>query len=107
MAQVFSCRLTGHLTRGQLETELARVPAREASGSGAQYVLLDCMEMVDYDLEARHAFVVWLKSHRPQKVAILTSRSLWRMVIQAMSMASKVPLQPFDDAEAARRWLLT
>lgn len=107
MAQVFTCRLTGHLTRSQLETELARVPARAASGATEQCVLLDCLTMVDYDLDARHAFVVWLKSHRPQKVAILTNRSLWRMVIQAMSMASKVPLQPFEDVDSARGWLLS
>lgn len=68
--------------------------------------LIDCRAMTDYELAARHAFVEWLKRSKPAKVAIVTDRELWHLVIRTMSLASGVPLMPFADERAARDWLL-
>lgn len=113
LASIHRVRLEGHLTREVLERELEKVaPAvpsqRAPTGSrrAGGLVLLDCTRMTDYDLEARHAFVAWLKGSLPAKVAILTDRELWHLVIRTMSLASGVPLMPFADERAAREWLL-
>jgi hypothetical protein len=97
--------LRGHLDRSVLASELERIektiPLRDAR------VLLDCREMTGYDLDARHAFVSWNERVRGRLlgVAILTGNPLWRMVIAAMSMASRVPMKPFADEQSALAWL--
>ncbi len=104
MRPTLSVRLEGHLTRDQLKDALARVTPALGSDEPLR-LLVDCSEMVGYDLDARHAFVEWLREHTPGRVAILTDRALWRMVISSMSLASSVPLRPFADRTAAEGWL--
>lgn len=112
MVPVIRARLVGHLTREALASELRRaddevsnrVTRRTPAPTGPR-VLVDCREMTDYDLDARHAFVDWLKTRKPSKVAIVTDRELWHLVIRAMSLASNVSLVPFATEGDALAWL--
>ncbi len=94
----------GHLTRDQVETALGTVPLRAHGRIG---LLLDCSDMHGYDLDARHGFVEWNQRARAQlaAVGIVTSNSLWGMVIRAMSLASGVSMRAFPTTEAAERFL--
>lgn len=71
----------------------------------APVILVDALSMISYDLDARHAFVEWMRQASPRKVAILTTRPMWRMVIGGMAMASGVSMQAFPDAVTADAWL--
>jgi hypothetical protein len=71
-------------------------------------LLVDCNEMTGYDAEARERFVEWTRAHTDQIhcFAIVTSNTLWHMVISAMSLASRKVMRPFASPIAARTWLL-
>lgn len=94
--------LVGILTRAQLEAAIAAVPAEIGTPDA---VIVDCRKMIDYELDARHAFVAWIRELKPRRVAIVTDRVLWRMVITGMSLASKVPMHWFANDADAQAWL--
>jgi hypothetical protein len=95
-------RLEGHLTRERLASALGDLVT---GGRAAPEILVDALAMDSYDLDARHAFVEWMRKSSPRKVAILTKRPMWRMVIGSMALASGIAMQAFPDAEAAAVWL--
>jgi hypothetical protein len=70
-------------------------------------MLVDVLEMTDYQPEARELFVDWHKRHRSQlsKVAIVTSNAFWRVVVSAMALASGQHMKAFDARRAAEAWL--
>ena len=70
-------------------------------------LIVDCREMTSYDSEARSAFVTWNRSHRQhlERVAIITDKLLWHMVIRTMSLASGQTMRPFDGIEDAQAWV--
>jgi len=86
----------------ELDAELARRPSQAAIG-----LLIDAREMSGYDADARARFVEWNGQVRGriQRVAIITERHLWHMVVAAMSIASRQTMRAFDKAVEARRWL--
>ena len=94
--------LVGVLTRAQLEAAIA---GARVEGAKPDAIVVDCRKMIDYELDARHAFVAWIREVKPKRVAILTDRVLWRMVISGMSLASKVPMQWFATEAEAETWL--
>ena len=90
--------LRGHLTALVLETALASV---EATATG---LLVDATDMTDYDAGAREAFVAWNERMRSRiaRVAVITQKPLWRMVISAMGVASRQKMKAFDRTVAAK-----
>lgn len=101
-------RFEGVLTTEALHAGFSSIqPAID--GSAVPVVLLvDCRGMTDYTIEARAAFVAWNIENRPRirRVAIVTARPLWQMVVSAMALATSQALRPFSDVDAARKWLL-
>ena len=69
-------------------------------------LVVDALQMSGYDAAAREQFVLWHHARRSRisRVAVLTRRSLWHMVIRAMSFAANVPMQPFQDLDVATAW---
>lgn len=94
--------------RGQVTREhvLAATSASQGALHGA-HVLIDCLAVEDYDLDAREAFVAWMRQSRPKRVAFVLDKPLWRMVVRAMSMASSVPMHAFERVADAEAWLAT
>jgi hypothetical protein len=100
-------KLTGHLTRAALEAALAGATAQvKAERYG---LVINALEMDSYDLDARHAFVEWNRRERARVrgVAILTTKTLWHMVIAGMALASGQHMRPFNTVEPAHAWLGT
>ncbi len=93
--------LQGHLTKPMLETALSAVEA------SATALLVDATDMTDSDAGAREAFVSWNDRMRGRvgRVAIVTGKPMWRMVITAMGMASRQKMKSFDTISAALAWL--
>jgi hypothetical protein len=98
--------LGGHLTVESLTSALADLELRLGAGDKL-LLLIDCREMLAYELGARHLFVEWNAKHRHRIhcVAILTSNRLWWMVIGAMRLASGQAMAAFADESAALAWL--
>ncbi len=98
--------LPGHLTRASLASELERVPS-DAQPSEAGTLLVDCGAMTGYDPDARALFVEWNREHRDRfrRVAVVTQKKLWHMVIAAMSLASQQEMRAFSSSSEAEEWL--
>jgi hypothetical protein len=93
--------LKGHLTKAVLETALSAVDA------SATALLVDTTDMTDYDAGARELFVSWNDRMRDKigRVAIVTGKPMWRMVITTMAMASRQKMKAFDTISSAFAWL--
>ena len=79
-----------------------------AASEGKSFaLLLDCRVMEDYTPEAREAFTEWLSRERRRIdcVAIVTTRSLWHMVIATMSLVARLPMKPFSSPTTAAAWV--
>lgn len=99
--------LRGHLSRAQLEEVLGAI-ATELSGRELPTpVLLDCLAMEGYDLDARHAFVDWNSQWRSRvsRVAIVTHNRLYHVVIATMSLAARQAMKGFSTTDEALDWL--
>lgn len=96
--------LRGHLTVSSLERELAPLEALLRSGHRA--LIVDASQMTSYDDEARSQFVAWNRLYKDRigRVAIVTDRLMWRMVISAMSLAAQQEMQAFASLDHARVW---
>jgi len=99
--------LNGHLTLSDLERAL--VPASKQLRSAATHanLLFDCLSMTGYDKAARERFVEWHRTSRGHlgRVGIVTSNSLWYVVVSAMSLAAGHPMKAFNSVIAAESWL--
>ncbi|MFO0684042.1 MAG: STAS/SEC14 domain-containing protein [Sandaracinus sp.] len=95
-------RFAGHLTAEGVRTGLLGV----ATSGERTGIVVDCLAMTGYDLEARHAFVAWhtRNAGRVARVAIVTTNPLHHMVIRAMSLAAGVPMRAFSVLVEAERW---
>jgi hypothetical protein len=95
--------LAGHLTAESVDATLGSVDVPDCDCA----LLIDCMHMTGYDNEARERFVVWNREHkeRLRRVAVVTDKPLWRMVISAMSLASGQQMRGFASRGEAEQWL--
>jgi hypothetical protein len=104
--EVLEIQLRGHLTRHELDRSLARLTPQLEHVEGKAAVLIDCLEMADYDLDARHAFVEWNSQWRSRirKVAIVTTNRLYHVVINGMALAAGQSMRGFAEYAPALAW---
>jgi len=104
--EVVRGRLSGHLTTSSLKEETDRLEGLLPQLGGL--LTLDCAEMDSYDADARSTFVAWAR-HRlvgGSKVAIVTQKPLWGMVIDAMALVSGVKMRALTSLGQGESWLL-
>ncbi len=96
--------LCGHLTASVLQQEFRRLESE--LGTKRRSLVVDARQMTGYDEAARNLFVSWNAHHRNQilRVAIVTDKLLWRMVITAMSLAAQQDMRPFLNELEAWAW---
>lgn len=106
-ASLLTLTLEGHLSAGNLHGVTAPVAVRLAGQGPRCGLIVDARRMTGYDTEARTAFVSWIGEHRSRllAIAILTSNTVWRMVIGAMALASGTRMKPFAEPGEAEAWL--
>ena len=99
---IHTVELVDHLTVDALNRALERVAAGPAVG-----LIVDCRRMTDYDADARRRFVEWHRERRGdfRAVAVVTEKSLWHMIVSAMSLASGQRMRAFDTLAEANTWL--
>ncbi len=96
--------LTGHLTSEALNAALLEPAAALESSPAA--LIVDCRDMDGYDTGARETFVNWNRTwrHRITRVAVITDKTLWHVVVSAMALASSQQMKAFRSAEEAELW---
>jgi SpoIIAA-like len=106
-AAIVEVVLTGHLTRAKLVQALTPAEAAIAAGSASVALLVDCSAMSGYDTEAREYFVAWNKRSggRVRRLAVVTERTMWHLVVSGMALASGQLMKAFDGRAAAVLWL--
>ncbi len=87
--------------------ELFRACERAMKDDGRIHVVLDCRTMVSYTAEGRKAFVDWLLQHRDElyRVAIVTEKTVWHMVVSTMALAARIPMKAFSTLDEALDWI--
>jgi hypothetical protein len=103
---VVELQLVGHLTGASLGRELGALSAR--LDAELRYgLLVECSAMTDYELDARGVFTAWLATHRAllMRIAVVTDKRLWHLVVSAMALASRTPMRAFSDHREALRYL--
>jgi hypothetical protein len=105
-ANIARLTLGGRLTKPDLRAALVSV---ERSWQGDQPIplLIDCRTMDGYESDARALFVQWNSENRAHisRVAVVTDRGLWHVVVSAMALASGQKLKAFYDWDEATSWL--
>jgi hypothetical protein len=101
--------LVGHLTRVLIERELAKAE-RELSAlppGVAAPLLVDAVGMESYDADARRVFAEWntANKRRIAKVAVVTTRMLWHMVISTIALTTGQSMRAFNQSPEALAWL--
>lgn len=97
-----------HLTGRVSAIELAKRLGGAVRPGGAQLVLVDCAEMIDFDPEARQLFIHWNTAHRQDihAVAVITEHALWHLVVSTMALSSHQKMRAFVSRSAALEWLM-
>ncbi len=97
---------TLHL-RGHLAESIAS-DAFSSIDPSATALLVNALEMTSYEAAARDAFVKWSAGARDRmaRVAVVTEKTSWWMVVSAMGLASGQQMKAFSTIDAARAWLL-
>ncbi|MEZ4340898.1 MAG: ATP-binding protein, partial [Sandaracinaceae bacterium] len=103
-ASIVRVTLSDRLTREAVERALADAEPALSEGSA---MLFDCRAMTGYEEDARGAFVAWHRTHQDRmgRVAIVTRRPLWRLVVSIMALGSGVAMRAFEDEDDALAWL--
>lgn len=99
-------RLTGFLDAAQVREATSRASDQlDRIGEGS--LLVDCLAMDDYEGEARRIFTEWnaTNKHRVRRVAVVTEKLLWHMVVRTIGLASSQTMRPFSDIDEAHLWL--
>lgn len=98
--------ITGHLTRQAMKSALTPVSNALRKSTEKCAVIVDCLAMTGYDLDARKTFVEWNAESRTRvdRVAIITDKQLWQLVVTAMALASGQRMQPFSTRSAGLEW---
>lgn len=105
--QRFVLLLDGTLTNSTLQRVFAEIqPALDASVDKVA-ILVNCLNMSNYELAARSSFVTWNARNRAKidRVAVVTTKTVWHVVVSAMALASGQKMRAFHTLTQAEQWL--
>lgn len=104
--EIVDVKLRGQLDVKQLQEQLAPVERRIGEGNPPKALIVDCLDMTGYEGTARRYFVEWNATHRDSlnRLAVVLSNPLWKMVVSAMSLASGQVMKAFSSPSEARAW---
>jgi hypothetical protein len=105
---VLEVELVGHLALARLQPALDDAVGQLAPGTMESFALLvDCTRMDGYDRDARDHFVAWNAKLRTRclRLAVVTQRQLWHMVVAGMALAARQQMKAFHDRTTALLWL--
>ena len=100
--------VSGHLTIAKMEELFAPV-SRVLDETGQPHpLIMDVLDMSDYDVAAREWFIKkWSPQYRPRvsKMALITKKTSWRMLTAAVALTTGQRLKAFPSVADAQRWL--
>lgn len=70
-------------------------------------IIVDTLDMRTYDIDAQRVFIAWVNENSDQivKVAVVSDKSVWHMVISTMVPLIDVPLKIFYEMDDAKTWV--
>jgi hypothetical protein len=104
---VVQLRMMAHPTLSDLQQATMRVDGDLSKTSTPVGLLVDCSQMNGYDADARTFFVQWSRTARARlrRMAVVTDRPLWHMVVAGMAFASGQAMRAFGTRASALSWL--
>lgn len=95
------------MTSASLAAALAPVTSTLETSSERRVLLVNARRMNSYAPDARTLFVEWNVAHRKRfrKVAIITEKIAWKMVVSTMSLASGQRMKTFLTPAEGEAWL--
>lgn len=106
--EILTIAIEGQLTVAGFRDQLDHAVERMRRG-GELALLFDILRMSAYEPEVRDEYLRWHKRHGAgiRRVAVVTDRAMWRLVIATLGMASGGSTRAFDQVDPARAWLRT
>jgi SpoIIAA-like len=104
--RVFTIDIVGHLTTEMLGDELERVGSGLRVTSTPSAVLFDVLQMTSYDPPIRDLYITWHGKNRDRigRVAVVTDKSLWRMIVSKVGLAVRAQVRTFSERRMAEEW---
>jgi hypothetical protein len=100
--------IDGHLDADLLSRRLEPLTTQiKREQEGKFGLIVDILKMTGYDQEARAHYIGWQNTYRYRikRVAVVTDKALWRMVIAAVGLAAGGEMRSFDSEAKAATWL--
>ena len=99
-------QLQGQLDGAAMREALDGLQAQLKDQPGPCCLIVDSLQMLGYDSDARSAFVSWIYAHRQQLscVAVISNNKKWRSVIAVMSSMSQVRMRTFASVPESQSW---
>ena len=100
--------IDGHLSADLLSRLLAPLTSQlKRDQDGSFGLIVDILAMTGYDQEARAHYIGWQNTYRyrVKRVAVVTDKALWRMVIAAVGLAAGGEMRSFDTETKAMKWV--
>jgi hypothetical protein len=99
--------LVDHLTVAQLDAALGTASKQLATVGEPAALVVDCLRMRSYDIEARNKFTAWVATDRGSvgRVAVVTDKIIWQMVVRTMSLIARQEMKSFSSVADAELWI--
>jgi len=102
---VVSVRLKDQVTLDNFQRDLATAATQLRTESG-HALLFNILGMASYDPAIRDVYVTWYRAHksRVRRVAVVTDKTMWRLIVATLGMATGGNTRAFERLEEAERW---
>lgn len=104
--QLYTAKVRGQLTVADWGKILDDLSSDLRRGDTA--FLLDILDMTGYDPAVRDQYIRWHKANggKLKRTAVVTNKTMWRLVISTISVATGGGTRAFEQVDEAQRWLL-
>jgi hypothetical protein len=103
---VLRTKVSGRLTVEDFGKTLRGMASQMRPGDSYAFVL-DILDMESYEPEVRDLYIRWHREYGSylKRTAVVTNKTLWRMVVSTISMATGGGTRAFGTVEEANRWV--
>jgi hypothetical protein len=105
-AEVVTLSFSGFVTSAAFRLRMSDFSTEMCPGN-VYALLFDILQVSGYEPALLDDYIRWHKQHATQvhRVAVVTNRMIWRLVVRTLSVAGGGPIEPFDHVDAAGVWL--
>jgi len=107
-AELVVIKIVGQLSAAGFAKQL-RDESDLMRANGNYGLCIDILEMSGYEPAVRETYMQWARanSSRIRRVAVVTDKTMWRLVVATIGMATGGNTRAFEHAAEAKRWCQT